>query len=105
MDEYMEARATRRPDTLETIQEPKESLTEKINRACKLFDEIKSMFPDSNVNMNIHNLDLRGNLEGWNIEPMFRKDNKRCYLVANRGKGEMDITLFSEDYTLKEGGM
>lgn len=76
------------------------SKKEKIEKMEILFDEIKKLFPNSSMNLNIHGIDMKQLPEKWKIK-VNRNYNSSTgelmaeYKTATRMKGGWDIVLFS----------
>lgn len=72
----------------------KKELAKKIEKVEALFDEIKSIFPESHMDMNIFDIDVVNLPKKWRVEREI-KDNGDIYFTAKRNDEVFDITLFS----------
>jgi len=70
---------------------------EKIAKAVKLFDEIKTMFPDGQVDMTMHDVDMKLlDANKWKMEVDQLTEDSEQYMTAKRiGSDVFDITFFS----------
>lgn len=70
---------------------------DRLNKAVKLFDEIRKLYPDGAVTMSIHhiNFELLDRKE-WDVEPQLLDGSLNPYLTAKRKKEDcFGLTLFN----------
>ena len=73
---------------------------DKLEKAEKLFIEIKKLFPANLCNLNIHKVDIKSiDRKKWEIETLLYKDNTRTFIIARNdcGDGGFGITLYGKD--------
>jgi hypothetical protein len=72
---------------------------QKLEKLVKLFDEIKTLFPDNNVSMNVHSIDFKDLPEStdWKIKPLHAIFKTPVLVATRRDQSQLfDITLFQD---------
>ena len=80
-------------------------MNKKLERICKLFDEIKRTLPDSDISLDIHDINDMDLLDKdkWLIEKRINAYSKNeFYFTATRNNEIFDIALFSDMYNMEE---
>lgn len=67
---------------------------EKIKRMENLFDQIKELFPDNSVSLNIYGIDRKDLSNNWEVSRVGDDGDIYKALRINRGKEFWDIRLF-----------
>jgi len=68
---------------------------DKLKKVIKYFEKIQKLFPDNNMNLNIHSIDMKDlDYKIWH-KHYAKLESGREYSIAERiGKGDFDISLF-----------